>query len=94
MVTGYSPHYLMFRRHPHLPIDYYFLMVSVFEHSRCMPAYVTEVRRWFKEANAEAHLQMNCEAQKQKWYYDKTMSTTQLVLGDVILMKNDAYQGK
>ena len=53
-----------------------------------------EVRRWFKEAYAEAHLQMNCEAEKQKWYYDKTMSTAQLVPGDMVLMKNDAYQGK
>ena len=53
-----------------------------------------EVRRWFKEAYAEAHLQMNCEAGKQKWYYDKTMSTMQLVPGDVVLMKNDTYQGK
>ena len=55
---------------------------------------MTEVRRRFKEASAEAHLQMNCEAEKQKWYYDKTTSTAQLVLGDMVLMKNDAYQGK
>ena len=59
-----------------------------------MPAYMMEVRRWFKEAYAEAHLQMNCEAKKQKWYYDKAMSTMQLVLGDVVLMKNDVYQRK
>ena len=31
---------------------------------------------------------------KQKWYYDRAMSTTQLVPGDVVLMKNDMYQGK
>ena len=37
---------------------------------------------------------MNCEAEKQKWYYDQTTSTAQLVPGDVVLMKNDAYQGK
>ena len=43
VVTGYSPHYLMFRRCPHLPVDYYFLTVSAYEHSRRMPAYVTEV---------------------------------------------------
>ena len=55
---------------------------------------MTEVRRCFKEAYAEAHLQMNCEAAKQIWYYVKTMSTMQLVPGDVVLMKNDAYQGK
>ena len=55
---------------------------------------MTVVRRCFKEAFAEVHLQTNCEAEKQKWYYDRTMSTMQLVLGDVVLMKNDVYQGK
>ena len=59
-----------------------------------MPAYMTEVRRCFKEAYAKVHLQTNCEAEKQKWYYDRTTSTMQLVLGSVVLMKSDAYQGK
>ena len=59
-----------------------------------MPAYVTEVRRCFKEAYTEAHLQTSCEAEKQKRYYDQATSTAQLVPGDVVLMKNDAYQGK
>ena len=84
----------MFGRCPHLPVDYYFLTVSAFECSHCVPAYVVEVRRCFKEAYAEAHLQMNCKAKKQKWYYDRTTSTMQLVPSDVVLMKNDAYQGK
>ena len=94
VVTSYLPHYLMFGRHPHLPVDYYFLMVSAYEHSHCMPAYVMEVRRCFKEAYTEAHLQTNCKAEKQKCYYDRAMSTVQLVPGDVVLMKNDVYQGK
>ena len=94
VVTSYSPHYLMFGRCPHLPVDYYFPTVSAFEHSHHVPAYVMEVRRRFKEAYAEAHLQMNCEAEKQKRYYDQATSTAQLVPGDVILMKNDVYQGK
>ena len=55
---------------------------------------MAEVRRCFKEAYAEAHLQTNCEAEKQKQYYDRTTSTTQLVPGNVVQMKNDAYQGK
>ena len=88
-VTGFLPHYLMFRRHPHLPVDYYFPTVSVF-----VSTYVTEVRRRFKEAYAEAHLQMNCKAEKQKWYYNRTTSTVQLLPGDMVLMKNDAYHGK
>ena len=37
---------------------------------------------------------MNCEAEKQKQYYDRAMSTARLVPGDVVLMKSDAYQGK
>ena len=69
-VTGYLPHYLMFGRCLCLPVDYYLPMVSAYEHSRCVPAYVTEVRRCFKEAYTEAHLQTNCEAKEQKHYYD------------------------
>ena len=45
-------------------------------------------------AYAEVHLLMNCEAKKQKQYYDRTTSTAQLVPGNVVLMKNDVYQGK
>ena len=58
-----------------------------------MLAYVMEVRRCFKEAYAEAHLQTNCEAEKQKWYYDRTTSIMQFVPGYVVLMKNNVYQG-
>ena len=94
VVTSYLPHYLMFGRHPCLPVNYYFPTVSAYEHSHYMPAYMTEVRRCFKEAYTEAHLQTNCEAQKQKHYYDRATSTVQLVQGDMVLMKNYAYQGK
>ena len=84
----------LFTTLPDDSVDYYFLTVSAFERSRRMPTYVMEVRRCFKEAYTEAHLQTNCEAEKQKRYYDQATSTTQLVPGDVVLMKNDAYQGK
>ena len=94
VVTGYLLHYLMFGRCPCLPVDYYFPMVSVYERSHHVPAYVMEVRRCFKEAYTEAHLQTNCEAEKQKCYYDRATSTAQLIPGDIVLMKNDVYQGK
>ena len=94
VVTGYSPHYLMFGRHPHLPVDYYFSIVSAYECSHDIPAYVMEVQRCFKETYTEAHLQTNCKAEKQKCYYDRATSTVQLVPGDVVLLKKGAYQGK
>ena len=53
-----------------------------------------EVRRHLTEAYTEAHLQTNCKAKKQKRYYDRATSATQLVPGNMVLMKNDAYQGK
>ena len=43
VVISYSQHYLMFGRHPCLPVDYYFPTVSAYKHSRHVPAYVTEV---------------------------------------------------
>ena len=59
-----------------------------------IPAYVEEVRKHFKEAYAEAHLQTNSKANWQKWYYDRMTSTMQLMPGDVVLMKLDVFQGK
>ena len=82
----------MFGSYPCLPVDYYFPTVSAYEDSHHVPAYVMEVQRRFKEAYTEAHLQTNCKAEKQKHYYHRATSTVQLVPGDIVLMKNDAYQ--
>ena len=81
-VTGYSPHYLMFGRHPWLLIDFYFPTWDAFKHSRCVPEYVDEIRCCFKEAYTEAHVQTNLEADRQKQNYDRATSTVQLVPGD------------
>ena len=74
-VTDYSPHYLMFRRHPHLPVDFYFPTKGDHAHSHRVPTNIEEVRKCFKEAYTEAHLQTNSKADWQKWYYDKVTST-------------------
>ena len=93
-VTGYLPHYLMFGRCPHLPVDVYFLTQGAHVHFHCVPAYVEEVRRHFKEAYIEAHLQTNSEVDRQKQYYDGVTSTVQLMLGDLVLVKLDAFQDR
>ena len=93
-VTGYSPHYLMFRRHPQLPIDFYFPTRGAFERSRHVPEYVDKIRHCFKEAYTEAHIQTNLKADRQKRNYDRATSTVQLVPGDAVLLKQDAFQGK
>ena len=93
-ITAYSLHYLMFGRHPHLPVDFYFPTKGTHVCSHHVPMYVEEARKCFKEAYTEAHLQTNSEADWQKWYYDRATSTMQLMPGDVILMKFDMFQGK
>ena len=63
-------------------------------HSHHVQAYVEEVRKHFKEAYTEVHLQTNSKAGRQKRYYDRVTGTVQLMLGDVVLIKLDAFQGK
>ena len=48
----------------------------------------------FKEAYTEAQHQSNSEADRQKHNYDRATSTVQLMLGDTVLKKADAFQGK
>ena len=93
-VTGYSLHYLMFRRHPWLLINFYFPTWGAFECSCHVPKYVDEIRLHFKEAYTEVHVQTNLKADQQKQNYDRSTSTVQLVLGDAILLKQDTFQGK
>ena len=62
--------------------------------SHRIPVYIEEVRKHFKEAYTETHLQTNSKVEWQKWYYDKATSTMQLMLADIILMKLDVFQGK
>ena len=85
-ITGYSSHYLMFRRCPCLPVDFYFPTKGAYVHSHRIPVYVEEVRKCFKEAYTKAHLQTNSEAEQEKRYYNRATSTVQLMPGDIVLM--------
>ena len=59
-----------------------------------VPAYVEEVQKCFKEAYAEAQPQSNSKADRQKHNYDKSTSTVQLMLVDMVLKKANTFQGK
>ena len=69
-------------------------MIGANTSHHCVPTYVEEVQKHFKEAYAEAQHQSNSKVDRQKCNYDKSMSTVQLMLGDIVLKKSDAFQGK
>ena len=48
----------------------------------------------FKEAYTEVQHQLNSKADQQKRNYDRASSKVQLMLGDTVLNKADAFQGK
>ena len=68
--------------------------MSAHAHSCHVPTYVEEVRKPFKEVHAEVHLQTNSEVDWQKWYHDKATRTVQLMPGNIVLMKLNAFHGK
>ena len=75
-------------------MDFSFPTIDVNTRCHRVPAYVEEVLAHFKEAYTEAQHQLNSEADQQKCNYDRATSTVQLMPGDTVLKKADAFQGK
>ena len=61
LVTGYSLHWLMFGKHPHLPLDFYFPTMGAHVHPCQVPTCGEKVRKHFKETYTEVQHQSNCE---------------------------------
>ena len=99
-VTGYSPHYLMFRWWPRHPVDFVFPTIGSNKaptreaSAKCMDVYVASVRDRLKTALQEAQAQSTVEANQQKCQYDRKIGMVNLKPGDLVLVKTDAWKGK
>ena len=99
-VTTYSPHYLLFRRWPRLPVDFVFPTVGSKEapmreaSTRNVDVYVACVRDQLRSALQEVQAQLTAEACQQKWYYDRKIGTVNLKPGNLVLVKVDAWKGR
>ena len=75
-MIGYSPHYLMFRYRPWLPVNFYFPTFRSTEvptrgtSAKCVDEYVATVHDQSRATPWEAQAQSMAEAQQQKQYYD------------------------
>ena len=87
VITGYSPHYLMFWCWPHLPIKFYFPRVRSKKKHQHVDLYIAKLCEQLQEAFKEVQMQSTSEAERQKRYYDRKANTVSLEPGDLDLAK-------
>ena len=93
--TTYSPYYLMFGRHPRLPIDVEFgLSKSNSGDNSSKSRYVQKLRRRLNYAFQKATKVANQQANKYKSSYDKGIKGPQLQEKDLVLVKIVAHKGR
>ena len=93
--TTYSPYYLMFGRHPRLPIDVEFgLPRSNCGDNSSKSRYVQKLRRRLNYAYQKATKVANQQANKYKSSYDKSIRGPQLQEKDLVLVKIVAHKGR
>ena len=93
--TTYSPYYLMFGRHPRLPIDVEFgLPKSNSGDNSSKSRYVHKLRRRLNYAFQKATKVANQQANKYKSSYDKSIRGPQLQEKDLVLVKIVAHKGR
>ena len=93
--TTYSPYYLMFGRHPRLPIDVEFgLPKSNCGDNSSKSRYVQKLRRRLNYAYQKATKVANQQASKYKSSYDKAIRGPQLQEKDLVLVKIVAHKGR
>ena len=93
--TTYSPYYLMFGRHPRLPIDVEFgLPKSNSGDNSSKSRYVQKLRRRLNYAFQKATKVANQQANKYKSSYDKSIKGPQLQEKDLVLVKIVVHKGR
>ena len=93
--TGYTPHFLMFGRHPRLAVDA-FLGISADESSFASTKsdYVTGLKSRLDFAYRVATCEARRQAMRHKKRYDLRVREAKLEPGDRVLVKNVGLKGK
>ena len=93
--TTYSPYYLMFGRHPRLPIDVEFgLNKPNCSDNSSKSRYIQKLRRRLNYAFQKASKYSDQQAGKYKHSYDKSVKGPQLHEHDLFLVKIVAHKGR
>ena len=89
--TTYSPYYLMFGRHPRLPIDVEF---GLHKPNCSKSRYIQKLRRRLNYAHKKASKYSSEQAQKYKTSYDRSVKGPQLQVNDLVLVKTVAHKAR
>ena len=92
--TGFSPYYLMFGRHPRLPVD---ICLGVHTHNECPQShasYVDNLRARLQHAYQLASKAAEATALRNKRHYDARAQDLLLQPGDRVLVRNLNLRGK
>ena len=93
--TNYSPYYLMFGRHPRLPIDVEFGLHKPNCSDNCSKSrYIQKLRRRLNYAHKRASKYSSEQAQKYKTSYEKSVKGPQLQVNDLVLVKIVAHKAR
>ena len=99
-VTGYRPHYLMFRCRPRVLVDFVFPTIGSNEapmrevSAKCVDVYITSIWDRLRTALWEVQAQLMEKGCRQKGYYNRKIGAVNLKPGNLILVKADAWKGK
>ena len=93
-VTGFSPYYLLYSKHPLLPIDIEF-SVFVPELSEAITyKYVQELKIKLENTFQKANAFCKNEALKSKQRFNRTARSSKLLPGDLMLVKKKGFTSK
>ena len=93
--TTYSPYYLMFGRHPRLPINVEFGLHKPNCSDNCSKSrYIQKLRRKLNYAHKKASKYSSEQAQKYKTSYDRSVKEPQLQVNDLVLVKIVAHKAR
>ena len=94
VVTGYSPHFLLFGRRPRIPVDYLFPTLRDTPHKSKLEESVALHQKRLKEAFVMARQLTSEEAARQQCHYDRRAGAITLQPGDIVIVRTDRFVGK
>ena len=92
--TGYSPYHLMFGRKPKLALDMSFGLTSDGSKSKTYTQYIEEFRTKLDQAYELASKNVDQAQSSQKHYYDRKTRGGTLTVGDRVLVRVVAFDGR